>query len=245
MAGGFGGEGTWLQSAELFDPRTRTFSPTGSLNEPRADQTATLLRDGRVLIFGGVGPGTRFLASAELYDPATGRFTPTGSISGARESNTATLLQDGRVLVTGGHRGRHESMVIYSSADLYDPNTGRFTPTGSMTIPRHKHDAVALADGRVLVMGGDDASDQTAFHSAEIYDPKTGRFSPTGDMKEARYKFLGTSLLVAGGKVVVSSGAPSPEVFDPSTASFTLLPARWACPRCSPRPLRPGPGRSS
>jgi hypothetical protein len=223
IAGGFSGGDRWLQSAELFDPETRTFAPTGSLTVPRADHAATMLKDGRVLLVGGVGPGVTFLRSAELYDPTTGVFTPTGSITGPRESHTATLLQDGRVLITGGHVGRHQDIRIYDSAQLYDPKTGRFVPTGSLVVPRHKHDAVALADGRVLVLGGDDAADQQVFVSAEVYDPATGTFTPTGDMLEGRYKFLGTSIRLASGRVLVASGGPSPEVFDPASGSFNPL----------------------
>jgi hypothetical protein len=222
IAGGFSGGDRWLQSAELFDPETRTFAPTGSLSVPRADHTATMLEDGRVLLVGGVGPGVTFLDSAELYDPNAGRFTPTGSITGPRESTPATLLQDGRVLITGGHVGRHQDIRIYDSAQLYDPATGRFVPTGSLTVPRHKHDAVALADGRVLVLGGDDAADQQVFASAEIYDPATG-VHPDGGHARSPVQVPGTSIRLASGRVLVSSGAPSPEVFDPASGSFSLL----------------------
>jgi hypothetical protein len=223
IAGGFDGAGTWLRSAEVYDPGTKTFSAVGDMTMARADHTATLLDDGRVLLAGGTGSGYSFLATAELFDPGTGRFTPTGSMSEARESHVAVLLRDGRVLVVGGHEGRHEAIAIRDSAELYDPATGRFEPAGTMTMPRHKHDAVLLADGRVLILGGDDAADEESFTSAEIFDPATGRFIPAGDMLEARYKFAGTSLPVSGDRVLISSGAPNPEIYDATTGSFTVL----------------------
>jgi hypothetical protein len=59
---------------------------------------------------------------------------------GARVRHTATLLSDGTVLVTGGG---------LSSAELYDPSTGAWTLTGSMTEIRFDSRATLLCDGTV------------------------------------------------------------------------------------------------
>jgi hypothetical protein len=153
-----------------------TFTSTGSLNEARAQGSATLLKDGRVLVV-GVSDATDLATapSAQLYDPATGKFTLTGSphlgglvpiVSAPRPScmtrrpapsarparwpaplatgsTTATLLSDGRVLIAGGY-GRLNGVL--ASAELYDPKTGTFSPTGSMTTARwrvtHRHAAL-------------------------------------------------------------------------------------------------------
>ena len=100
---------------------------------------------------GDCGCGT----AAELYDPATGTFSPTGSMAAVRAYGTATLLDDGRVLVAGGYNcGVAGKDGIWASAELYDPATGTFSPTGSMAAPRSHHTATLLADGRVLIAGG-------------------------------------------------------------------------------------------
>ena len=110
-----GGEPEELNSAELYNPATGTWSATGSLNDGRADSVDTLLLNGMAL----VADGTSWdLSSAELYDPATGSWSLTGSLNQARKDHAATLLLNGMVLVTGG---AFAGGVPLASAELYDP----------------------------------------------------------------------------------------------------------------------------
>ncbi|HEY5487283.1 MAG TPA: kelch repeat-containing protein [Candidatus Limnocylindrales bacterium] len=223
IAGGAGGNGG--ASAELYDPKTGKFGPTGSMTTVRASHTGTLLSDGRVLIVGGYD-GSTWLASAELYDPKTGTFSATGSMTVARFEDTATLLSDGRVLVAGGWTGGNVAsgqLTPLSSAELYDPKTGAFSATGSMTIARSVHTAARLADGRILVAGGVDANG-AASASAELYDSKTGKFSAAESMSDARIFATATALsdgvvLIAGGGAGGQTGLASAELYQPSPAA--------------------------
>jgi hypothetical protein len=224
----FANEDNWAQtaSAELYDPKTGTFSRTGSLPEPRVSYTAALLKDGRVLIAGGEtsseGLGT---ATALLYDPATGEFSPTGSIEHARVDHTATLLQDGRVLIAGGI-GDH-------SAEVYDPATGTFSATGMMNLVDEDHVATLLSDGRVLV-AGDGEKGGVTYPVAELYDPQRGTFATTGSMvNECNCTgWTGSPVsapLLADGRALVPDWRPeasgnwigSAELYDPFTGSFS------------------------
>jgi hypothetical protein len=228
IVGGDGPDGA-LASAELYDPTTGKFSATGSMTHARSFPAAALLSDGRVLVIGdghfsigGTGDN-----SAEVYDPATGRFAATGSMANARSDATTTLLQDGRVLVAGGDSGDATTSKALASAELYDPKTGTFGPTGSMAVARALHHAVLLKDGRVLVEGGWSASGDTA--AAELYDPATGTFSPAGSMPEAR--IYDTATLLPNGRVLIAGGTgaggvdPSvpatAELYDPATGAFS------------------------
>ncbi len=224
IAGGYDGE--YLRSIEIFDPTQRRFRQAGSLVEARSGHTATLLPDGRVLFVGGVGRGWTFLRTAELYDPVTGRSEPVGSMSAPRESHTATLLADGRVLVIGGHSGRRRDMEVYASAEAFVPATRRFEPAGALGTPRHKHDAVRLVDGRVLVIGGADRTDRTHFQTTEIYSPGPATFERGPSMAHHRYKIAGTSVLLPNGDVLITSGARDAELLDHRLEAFRVIPGQ-------------------
>ena len=227
--------GTIGPDAELYDPTSGTFSLSGSYVVPRGASSVALLNDGRVLVAGGMaysgGSITTYFASAEIYDPATGMFTLTGSMHTARENATATLLPDGRVLIAGGDQGdRGDDETILSSAEIYDPSTGQFSLTGSMTIARTSDRATLLANGSVLITGGWhywDYQHHDALSSAEIYDPTTRKFSLTGSMGTARKRHTATALadgrvLVAGGdnESTISWGLGSAEIYDPVAGTF-------------------------
>jgi hypothetical protein len=210
------------------------FSVTGSMVQGRASGTATLLREGRVLITGGfdipggVGTASQSLASAELYDSSTGTFSPTGSMTTARSDQTATLLDDGRVLITGGQGSTEgpDGTFNLSSAELYEPATGKFTATGSMMVARYDHTAALLADGRVLIAGDNFAAAKE--DRAELYDPATGKFSPTGSMIWPGW--YRTATMLADGRVLVAGGgesgtlpAPTPTPTEPASSPMGVV----------------------
>ncbi len=243
IAGGYGEGTSTLASAELFDPATNTFAPTGSLVSARADHVAVLLANGTVLIAGGLGPDWTFLPSAELYDPAIGRFTATGGMTVARESHTAVRLQDGRVLVAGGHVGRRTAMRLHASAETYDPANGTFTRVGDMRVRRHKHDAVRLGNGQVLITGGSDERDSDGLYdSTELFDPTTGTFTLGPSMRLPRYKHAGSSIVLASGLILIAGGAPQAETYDPMRRLFAIVPGdvRLAGRFSAVAPLRAG-----
>ena len=221
LAGGY--DGGYVRSVEVFDPARERFEELGELYEGRSGHTATLLADGRILIAGGVGREWTFLSTAELFDPESGSSETVGALGVPRESHTATLLADGRVLVVGGHRGRREGMEVYASAEIYVPATRSFTPTGALETARHKHDAVLLADGRVLVLGGADRTDRRYFETTELFDPTSGSFSMGPPMENSRYKFQGTAVRLRGGDVLVASGARTAELFDGRALAFRAV----------------------
>jgi hypothetical protein len=102
-------------------------------------------------------------------DPA-GRFT---TLPDPRVGETETKLPGGTLLVAGGQGLDGKPLA---SAELYDPRTGTWTPTGSMHVARWRHTATLLLDGTVFVAGGTRAGDSVS--RPEIYDPRTGTWTP-------------------------------------------------------------------
>jgi uncharacterized protein (TIGR03437 family) len=207
------GLGLSISTAAAQSPGT--FVATGNMTAVRMGHTATLLKDGRVLITGGSG-----LATAELYDPSAGAFLPTGSMAAARLAHTATLLSDGRVLIAGG------SLAGTPSAELYDPATGTFAPTGTMLTPaQHGHTATPLGNGKVLISRGTIVGPGGFLQPAlpELYDPATGLFASAGGASGTQE--FSTATLLPDGKVVLAGGWNKGDVslYDPASGSLTVL----------------------
>jgi hypothetical protein len=218
--------GNYLSEAELYNPASGTFTVSGSLNTVRELHTATLLNSGMVLITGGYN-ASGFLSSAELYNPATGTFTVTGSMNTPRRFAPTILLQDGSVLIAGG-AGATDPLQALASAEIYDPVTGTFTPTGNMNVARRLTSGTLLNNGMVLITGGINVNG--TLDSAELYDPATKTFTLTGNLNGLR--FYHTATLLNSGMVLIEGGErpsgstfvplTSAELYNPGNGTFTV-----------------------
>ncbi|MEJ2195936.1 MAG: PKD domain-containing protein [Ignavibacteriaceae bacterium] len=212
----------------ILFPQTGGFLLTDPLNEARQFENSpvVLLKDGNVFVSGGIpgsgGSGAGDASnSAEVYDILSEAWQLVGSMQYERVEHQATLLDNGMVLVTGGHSSSYSGPTYYSSAEIYDPNSRSFTLlTSQMSIQRTRHQALKLNDGKILIMGGHNSTDQNHF-SAELFDPITSTFSPISKMNAARSGFSAT--LLYNGKVLIVGGNTTGvdvELFDPTSQTF-------------------------
>jgi hypothetical protein len=222
VAGGYGG--SFLQSAEAFNPASGAFSSAGigAMTSQRSSAGGAPLADGRVVLAGGNPLAA--MATAELFNPATGGFTAVaGTLNVPRQEPAAAKLADGRVLFAGGYDSSGPSYL--RTAEIFDPATGGFTLLSSVMGARRDYAAAApLQDGRVLIVGGDNGI-SPALASAEVYNPATSSFSAVGSMETPR---TGPSAApLPDGRVLVAGGndgtknLSSAEVFNPATNSFS------------------------
>ena len=164
-----------LDTAEVFDPVSGTWTDAGTMSVPRTGAAAV-----RLCPMGGCSsraadrspdmPTTRWVRRhPRVWNPATGDFSPSGSMVQGRSGHTATTLSDGRVLVVGGiglveegsDLGQFEARTTHGaevaagslrSAEVW--TDGSFSTAGSMIDTRADHVAVLLPGDRVLVAGG-------------------------------------------------------------------------------------------
>lgn len=179
--------------------------------------TATVLRDGRILIVGGRGKDDSDAPdTAELYDPVAGRVELTEPPETSHSGHTATLLPDGRVLVVGGHASE-------AVAEVFDPESERWTRVSAPPIPIDRHAATLLPDGGVIVTGGSNSSADN-LERVFAYDPEQDQWSALADLQQPRGGH--TAVDLPDGDVLVLGGwaydtDPIVERYDLESKSWT------------------------
>jgi len=198
-------EGNWMNAADL--------------STPRMDHTATLLKNGQVLVSGGRN-GPVVHASAEAYSPESQVWTQVGSMANKRHGHRATALLDGRVLVIGGQG------TDLGSCEIFDPATYQWSAATRLQVGRYNHSSTLLPSGLLLVTGG--LGEGGALADVEIYDPVGDIWIKVDALKVARRDHTATLLpdgtvLVAGGMDSRNAPLREAEVFDPGTGGWSLI----------------------
>jgi len=220
IAGGWSGRRT-TASVEIYDPASRSSVEVGELRRARADIVAVTLADRRVALIGGMGDAGAS-GDVDVFDPRTQRLSAGPSLLHPRAAAAGVALRDGRVLVVGG--GANARRPVPSAiAEIADASLTAWALTRPLNQPRYKHAAVALGDGRALVVGGSDERDRQGKIAAfEIFDPKSLSFIAAGRSAGARFKITGAVVVLGDGRVFIGGGGERAEIFDPRTLTSRL-----------------------
>lgn len=199
----------------------------------------------------------------ELSLPRRVQFGPAASFSdrGVAQATGRSFFpilsaSDGRSLIAGGGAGTIFAQIPTPATEFYDPFTDTLTPGPTMTIPRSLHTATELLDGRWLIAGGvNGTNDPTP--ECEIWDPVAGTFTGTAPMSQRRGGHVAARLpdgkvLVAGGLQDTSqqgslldpifSATSSVEIYDPTTGTWSNGPS-LSRPRIAPVLIQRADGR--
>ena len=219
------------QTAELFNPVTGTWKSTGSMSTARTGAQAVTLKDGRVLVIGNNIIGTA-ASTCEIYNPATGTFTLSGNLPEQRFGASAVLLSDGRVMLSGGGMPGNpygNTTPIYADLTtlIWTPATGQWAYGPALATPHMNGTATALPNGKVLVAGGTDQSNNLTAN-AEIVDPAALWGVATGGMSVARQTAVATlqsdgTVLMAGGQI----NSPTGPIMTASLESYSPTTGTW------------------
>ncbi len=233
-----------------WSPGEPRWSPVAPMLEARVRPVAVRLSDGRVLIAGGFGDdcppfegrketySCQSLASAEIYDPASNEWSPTAPMPQARGGAAGALLSDGTVLVVGGDDAQ--------DGIRYEPASGTWTAAGQSASSRTGSLLFALSGDRALAMGSEPEAGFFGVLSNREYDEARERktaptcntgvsseifatasdawtaslTAPAGSEDEGCPRLHGA--LLAGGQILLETGAASPN-------SFYVLDAERRC----------------
>lgn len=184
-------------SAELYYPSSDSWVPAANTSRAYASHSAVLLNNGRVLVVGR-GPLSEAFP-AEIYNPMADTWTTTSTppaLSGWNGAGAITRLRDGRVLVVSDNGIANPLQAV-----IYDPSHDSWTVTPQMILPHNGITAVLLADGTVLVAGGDQGG-------TEVFHPDVNVWAPAPSMNAPRLGSLGRrdAVLLNDGGVLIVGG---------------------------------------
>lgn len=229
-----GGSGSTATSSgiqnttEIYNPDTNNWQRVGIMNVPRSSHTATLLKNGKVIVIGGLYRSPNLATnSAELLNPsnplnAWERKSPMPVILGGHTATPVTIDGKEHIFVTGGSN----STTLSNKTYLYDVENDSWSTGPTMNFTRYSHTATLLNDGRVLIAGGSN-------NAAEIWSPITNTFTLTPPMTYNRQRH--TAELLNDGRIILIGGSGShallpgtgtaantTEIYDPATNTWAL-----------------------
>jgi hypothetical protein len=222
---------TGLATTELWDFRKNRRIAGPTMTTARALHLAVRLDDDRVLLIGGANQNGVVLATCEVYDPTTNTFASTGSMTTPRILHAATLLDDGRVMTAGGTSTLMPDVVTaigatLDSVEIWDPNTGSWSPAASIGGRRLGPALTTLPSGLVLCSGGVDVSLFLGFPvsamsttAVQLWSPTNGTWASGPSMSQGRSGHHYNQVTLNDGRILMTGGVNVPNLLGAQTAA--------------------------
>jgi len=178
--------------------------------------TATTLLDGRILFAGGRADGDCSKQTL-LYDPKADSWKLGPDMITGRQTHAAVLLKNGDVMMIHGNVCVYANVKRSYTTEIYKVAENKFIPGPPTKYGWYRPNAVTLADGRVMIVGGEIDEHWCRVHTqTEVYDPCTQTW--TEGPPQHYTHFESTAVLLPDGRVFVAGGKDTKvaEIFDPN-----------------------------
>lgn len=218
--------------AHIFDYRTQTWSAAAPMMTPRESHTATLLKDGRVLVTGGTDlkrPQPGFWAESEIYNPINNTWISAAPMKTQRSRAAAVSLADGRVLVIGGHKDKN--LTPLQSAEIYNPLTNTWTDAAPLPWPANYISVHTLRNGLVWLMNCMPSEDRYSgrLDQCATFDPAANLWAAApvplqskGNRDPSTVAQLADGRILSSGERGMYTASAHCEIYDPLTNQWTL-----------------------
>lgn len=211
MTGGWPYE-TPLSHILIYDPVLNTWAIGPEIPEHRRRGGAgTVVYNDKIYVVCGIinGHTSGWVNWLDEFDPKSNQWRELPNAPRARDHLHAAVVDD-KLVVAGGRRsgyGNGGFATTIKETDVYDFETGEWTelPSPDGDIPTERAGiAAAVYQGKVLIIGGESGSQQSAHNEVEALDLSTGTWETLPPLKRGRH---GTQAIYFDDKIVVGAGS--------------------------------------
>jgi N-acetylneuraminic acid mutarotase len=196
----------------IYDPRSDTWTRGPEIPaDRRRGGSGAVLYQGEIYVVAGIRNGHTdgHVTWFDAYNPKTNTWRQLPDAPHARDHFQAAVIND-KLYAAGGRRSSFATNQTFQltvpEVDVYDFKTGRWStlPPAANIPTQRAGGAVAVVDGKLLVMGGESGNQAIAHNEVEAYDPTAGTWRTLAPLTLGRHA---TQAIVHNGLVYLAAGS--------------------------------------